>query len=87
MTRVISMSDAKKRFPRLLRRVSRGADDFVFTRNGRPVSILRSLRKTNGLRETLEILANKDSMRQFRESGRYFARGGKGLTIEQVFGK
>ena len=37
--------------------------------------------------ETLEILSDPAAMAQIRRSEAYFRRGGKGLTIEQVFGK
>ena len=39
------------------------------------------------LKETLDVLSDQRLMRQIRDSERYFARGGKGLSFEEVFGE
>jgi hypothetical protein len=39
------------------------------------------------LKETLDVLSDPDLMRQIRANERYFAKGGKGLSFEQVFGE
>jgi PHD/YefM family antitoxin component YafN of YafNO toxin-antitoxin module len=87
MTKFVSVAQMRARLPKLLPWVLKRSHAVVVTSNGRPKAILRNLNGNDGLRETLEILANPESMRQLRRSQRYFARGGKGYTIEQVFGK
>lgn len=37
------------------------------------------------MKETLDVINDPDMMRQIRASERYFAKGGKGLSFEQVF--
>ena len=87
MTKFISVGQARTKLPGLLPWVFKRSHAVVLTSKGRPKAILRNLNGNDGLKETLEILSNPDSMRQLRRSERYFSRGGKGLTIEQVFGK
>lgn len=54
----------------------------------KPLSRLmgRYLAKVRKLSETEGILRDPEAMAQIRRSEEYFRKGGKGLTIEEVFG-
>jgi prevent-host-death family protein len=87
MTKTLPISEVKTRLPELVKGVSSRDDEIVITRNGRPAAILLSMDEYEGLKETLEILSDPKAMAQLKRSEAYFRRGGKGYTIEEVFGK
>ena len=87
MTRTLPISEVKTRLPELVKGVEDRDDEVVITRNGRPAAVLVSLDQYEGLRETLEILSDPEAMAQIRRSEAYFRRGGKGYTLDEVFGK
>ena len=45
------------------------------------------IRERQRLKETQEVLGDADMMLQIRAAERYFRRGGKGLSFEEVFGE
>jgi len=61
-------------------------EEVVVTRNGKPAAVLVNIREYERLKETLDVLSDPDLMRQIRASERYLAKGGKGLSFEDVFG-
>lgn len=76
--------------PRLLKYVTRAdrlGQEFVITKKGRPAAVLISYDEWESWRETVEIMADKKTMKRIQRSQAYFAGGGKGKTIEEVFGK
>ena len=87
MTRTLSLTDVKTHFPRLISGVQGRADEVVVTKNGKPAAVLLNYDEYESLKETLEILSDRRLMRQIRLGRRYFERGGKGFTIDEVFGK
>ena len=87
MTRTLPISEVKTRLPELVKGVFERDDQVVITRKGRPAALIVSLDEYEGLRETLEILSDPEAMAQIRRGEAYFRRGGKGYTIEEVFGK
>ena len=87
MTKTLPISEVKTKLPELVKGVVERDDEVVITRNGRPVAVIVSLDEYEGLRETLEILSDSEAMAQIRRGEAYFRRGGKGLTIDEVFGK
>lgn len=87
MTRTLPISEVKTQLSELVKGVSERDDEIVITRKGRPAAIIVSLDEYEGLRETLEILSDPEAMAKIRRSEAYFRRGGKGYTIDEVFGK
>lgn len=87
MAKILPISEVKARLPELVAGVHDREEEIVVTRNGRPAAMLINVDEYERLKGTLEVLSDPDLMRQIRESERYFARGGKGRTFEQVFGE
>lgn len=87
MTKTLPLTEVKAHLPELVSGVAERSDEVVVTKNGRPAAVLVNVNEYESLRETLDILSNPRAMRALRKSGKYFARGGKGLTIEEVFGE
>ncbi len=86
MARILPISEVKARLPELVAGVLEREEEIVVTRNGRPAAMLVNFDEYARLKETLDVLSDPDMMRQIRAGERYFAKGGKGLSFEEVFG-
>ncbi len=87
MSKTLPISEVKARLPELVTGVAEREEEIVVTRNGRPAAVLVSYAEYERLKETLHVLSDRPLMKQIRASERYFARGGKGLSFEAVFGE
>lgn len=87
MPRTLPISEAKARLTELVAGVQEREEEFVVTRNGRPAAVLINVAEYERLKETIDVLSDAALMRQIRRSRRFYARGGKGLTFEDVFGE
>ena len=86
MTRTLTLAEARARLSRLAGTTGRREDKIVLTRKGKPAAIILNYGTYESLLETLDVLSDREGMAQLRRSERYFARGGKGKTIDEVFG-
>jgi prevent-host-death family protein len=87
MPRTLPISEVKTRLPELVMGVAERDEEIVVTKNGRPAAMLVSYEEYQRQKETLDILSDPDMMAQIRESRRFYARGAKGLSFEDVFGE
>ena len=87
MAKTLPISEVKARLPELVAGVMEREEEVVVTRNGRPAAVLVNIGEYQRLKETLDVLGDPEMMRQIRASERYFAKGGAGLSFEQVFGE
>lgn len=87
MAKTLPISEVKARLPELVDGVLMREEEVVVTRNGRPAAVLVNIGEYERLKETLDVLGDPAMMRQIRASNRYFAKGGAGLSFEQVFGE
>jgi antitoxin YefM len=87
VTKILPISEVKTRLLELVSGVAACGDEIVVTRNGKPAAVLASYEEYEGLKETLDILSDENLMKQIRAGERYFKKGGKGLTFEEVFGQ
>ncbi len=87
MAKILPISEVKARLPELVTGVAEREEEIIVTRNGKPAARLVNYAEYERLRETLDVLSDPELMRQIRASEAYFARGGKGLSFEQVFGE
>jgi len=87
MAKTLPISEVKARLPELVTGVEDREEEVVVTRNGKPAAVLVNYDDYERLKETLDVLSDPDLMRQIRASERYFAKGGKGVSFEDVFGE
>jgi len=87
MAKTLPISEVKARLPELVAGVMEREEEVVVTRNGRPAAVLVNIGEYQRLKETLDVLSDPDLMRQIRASERYFAKGAKGLSFDEVFGE
>lgn len=85
--KVLPISEVKARLPELVAGVQEREEEVVVTRNGRAAAVLLNVDEYERLKATIEVLSDRELMRQIRASEKYFARGGKGLSFEDVFGE
>ena len=65
---LLTASEAKEKFLRLLRESHEFGERYTITRNGKPYAVLLSSDEYEGLIETLEILQNKTLTKELLES-------------------
>ncbi len=87
MSKTLPITEVKARLPELVTGVEDREEEVVVTRNGKPAAVLVNYAEYERLKETLDVLSDPEMMQQIRESERYFAKGGKGLSFEEVFGE
>jgi prevent-host-death family protein len=87
MTRTLPISEVKARLPELITGVEEREEEIVVTRKGKPAAVLVNYAEYERLKETLDVLSDPPLMRQIRRSQRFYARGGRGLSFEEVFGE
>lgn len=82
----IPFTKAKSDFLDIIRKIQGSEGAIAITRNGVPEAVLLSMKKFEGLLETLEILSNEKAMKSIRKSiGE--AQQGKWLDHDEVFGE
>jgi len=80
----IPVTKAKAAFLDIIRKIEGSEDAIAITKNGVPEAILLSMKKFEGLLETLEILSDEKSMKSIRKSIRE-AQAGKWIDYDEVF--
>jgi antitoxin YefM len=86
MAKVLPISEVKARLPELVAGVQEREEEVIVTRNGRAAAVLLNVDEYERLKATLEVLSDPELMRQIRQSEKFYASGGKGLSFEEVFG-
>lgn len=87
MARVLPISEVKTRLPELVTGVEKREEEIVVTRKGKPVAVVVNYLEYERLKETLDVLADPEMMRQIARSKAFFSGGGRGLSFEEVFGE
>jgi antitoxin YefM len=79
----IPITEAKARIAELADRVAREHDHFTITRNGRADVMLISVAEYESMQETLDILADPETLADLRQSREDFESGNT-YSAEQV---
>ena len=87
MARVLPISEVKARLPELVTGVEDREEEIVVTRKGKPAAVLVNHAEYERLKETIDVLSDPEIMRQIGLSRRFYARGRRGLSFEDVFGE
>ena len=82
----IQVTKAKSAFLDIIRKIENSDDAIAITKNGVPEAVLLSMKKFQGLLETLEILADEKAMKSIRQSIKE-ANDGLWLDVDEVFEK
>jgi prevent-host-death family protein len=87
MARIGPYSSLKGRRPELVAGVETREEEIVVTRKGKPASVLVNHAEYERLKEAVDVLSDPVLMRQIRASRRYFIKGRRGFSFEDVFGE
>ncbi len=87
MTRTLPITEVKSHLTQLVKGVEERAEEIVVTKKGKPAAMLVNYEDYEGLMATLDLLSDKKAMAQIKRGSEYFKKGGKGLTIEEMFGE
>jgi antitoxin YefM len=82
----IPVTRAKSKLLDIIRKLEASDDTIAITKNGVPEAVMISVKKYEGLLETLEILSDDKAMKTLRKSIKE-AQEGKWLDFDEVFGK
>ena len=80
----IPVTKAKSELLNLVRKIEDSDDAIAITKNGVPEAVLISMKKFNGLLETLDILSDENAMKSIRKSIKE-ANQDKWVDFEKVF--
>jgi prevent-host-death family protein len=78
----LPLAEVKARLSELVARVQQQHDQVTITRNGRPAAMVISLDEWESLQETLEILADGETVAALRQAEEEIARGDVYTTDE-----
>lgn len=87
MEKTISLSEAKMKLNRLVEDVRNQEGEFIITKNGSPVAVLVPADLYEGWKETREIQADPEFMKEIKKGVARLRSGGKRYTFEDVFGE
>lgn len=79
----VPVTKAKNELLNLIRNVKDSDDTIAITKNGVPEAVLISMKKFDGLLETLDILADEKAMKSIRKSIKE-AEKGMWIDIDEV---
>ena len=79
----INVTEAKNRFTELVKRVEATTSTYFIFRSGHKAAVLISAEEYEGLLETLEVLKDRNLMKQIASSSTEFARG-KGVPFTRI---
>jgi antitoxin YefM len=82
----VPVTKAKNNLLEIIRQVEKEESTVAVTKNGVPTVVILSMERFTGLLETLELLADEETMKSLRRSMRQ-ARQGKWVRKEEVFGR
>ncbi len=88
MTRTLALSEVKFKLSQLVGDVLRRDDEGIITRNGKPAAVLISAQEHESWRETQEIKAHPELMREIREGLKAIRqrKGKRYSSVDELFG-
>lgn len=81
----VPLSEVKAKLSELVDQVAARDEEVVITRNGRATAVLLSQDQFEGWRETVEILADKELMKEVRRGLRSPKKKLKAYTVADLF--
>jgi prevent-host-death family protein len=82
--KTLSLSEAKMKLSELVDKVQHTDEEVVITRNGRPAAVLISPDEFESMRETLQIKADRDLMKEIRAGLKALQGKSKLYTLEEL---
>lgn len=83
MTNILPITKARDILTELVDKAGRLMQEFIITVNGKPSAVLISISEYEALKETADILSDKDLIKQLIKSEKEIANG-KYVTFDQL---
>ncbi|MBT8360757.1 MAG: type II toxin-antitoxin system Phd/YefM family antitoxin [Desulfobacterales bacterium] len=80
----VPITQAKATLLDMVRQLSDTNDTIAITKNGVPQAVMLSMRKFEGLLETIDILADEETMRQIKVSAKD-VKEGRLIDLDEAF--
>ena len=87
MAKTLPISEVKTRLPELVSGVQEREEEIVVARKGKPAAVLVNYSEYERLKESLDVLSDPALMEQIVRSKKFYSKGRKGLSFEEVFGE
>lgn len=84
--KILSITTLRPKLLQCMNRAHRLGQEYIITKNGKPSAVIMDYDEWETWKETMEILAKPKLLKKIRKNRGYFARGGRGKTIGEVFG-
>ena len=75
MVNTMSMKELRPELPNVIDQIDSKLDRFVITKRGKPVAVMMSIDDYESLMETLDILADPETMKRIRKSEEDIKKG------------
>jgi len=82
MKKTLPVTEVRKKLTNLVDEVNGKFEQIVITKNGRPRALLMSVDEFDSWQETLEILSDKNLMREIKQAEKEYKEG-KTTTLEE----
>jgi len=79
----ISITDAKRHLLQVARNVADTGENTILTKRGKPYVVLMSAAEYESIMETLEILADQETLKDIQESEKDISEG-RWATLEEL---
>lgn len=83
MTITVPLTELRPKLPKIMDRISKYFDRCVVTRHGKPEAVILSEEDYESLLETLDILSDRELVKDLRKAEREF-RQGKAIPWEKA---
>ncbi len=83
MIKTLPITKARNDLPTLVNNAAKKLDEYVITVNGVPQAVIMSVVEYDSWRETEEILADSEAMKEIREAEKDI-EAGRYVTLEQL---
>jgi prevent-host-death family protein len=83
MTKILSITKAREDLTKIVDRANRLLEEYIITVNGSPAAVIVSAAEYASLKETDEILADKQLMKAIKQ-GEKDIKQGRYVTFEQL---
>lgn len=85
--KTLPLSEAKAQLSKLVAGIEKNSQEIIITKNGKPAAVLVSPDDFESYRETCEILANPELMRDIIKGIKDIKAGkAKTMTLDELFG-
>jgi antitoxin YefM len=82
--KILSVSEAKMKLSELVKKVQHMDEEVVITRNGKPAAVLISPDELESMRETLQIKADRELMKEIHAGLKALQGKSKLYTLEEL---